>query len=197
MNFLAHVYLSYNKEKLILGNFMGDFVKGNNFINYEKSIQDGILLHRAIDNYTDHHPVVLQSKDKLRDKYRHYSGVIIDIFYDHFLAADWTLYHDTPLAEFAQTVYYILDKHQEILPPKALHMLPYMIEGNWLLNYASKKGIYSALYGMSRRTKFPSKMDESIDELEIYYDDFKEEFRLFFPDIQDFASQWLKDNTTN
>ena len=103
MNFLAHLYLSGDNEQIIVGNFIGDFVKGRNALQtFDPTIALGIELHRAIDQFTDTHPVVRSSKDRLRPKYRHYAGVIVDIFYDHFLARKWNDYHKTPLPEFAQ-----------------------------------------------------------------------------------------------
>ena len=84
MNFLAHIYLSGEDTPLMIGNFIGDFVKGNEYKNFPADIQNGVLLHREIDSYTDSHEIVLESKKRLREKYRHYSGVITDIFYDHY-----------------------------------------------------------------------------------------------------------------
>jgi acyl carrier protein phosphodiesterase len=90
MNFLAHLHLSGNNPNIMLGNFMGDFVKGKSYRQqYEPEIIKGIELHRSIDEFTDSHPVVTESKNRLRPTYRHYSGVIVDVFYDHFLAANW------------------------------------------------------------------------------------------------------------
>jgi acyl carrier protein phosphodiesterase len=191
MNFLAHIYLSGDNEKLMIGNFIGDFVKGNQFNDFESEIGRGIVLHRAIDEYTDQHEVVSRSKDKLRKKYRHYSGVIVDVYYDHFLANNWLDYHTVPLNPFTTTTYQTIQKYDEILPKGAKYMLPYMINNNWLLNYAKKEGISRALSGMSRRTKFDSKMDESIVDLEKHYEEFESEFKLFFEDLRHFVGQWL------
>src|SRR5277367_1527199 len=101
MNFLAHLYLSGDNPKIKTGNFIGDFVKGKNLADrFEKDIAKGIVLHREIDWFTDRHPVVKQSKDRLREKYRHYSGVIVDVFYDHFLARNWINYSSKSLSDF-------------------------------------------------------------------------------------------------
>ena len=107
MNFLAHIYLSGNNEKLMVGNFIGDFVKGNQLDSFEKEIKQGVQLHRAIDQYTDSHIVVSQSKDKLREKYRHYSGVIVDVYYDHFLSKNWSHYHAQDLKGFTEEFYVV------------------------------------------------------------------------------------------
>ncbi len=188
MNFLAHLYLSENNPRIMVGNFLGDFVRGRNLVDrFEKEVLLGIELHRNIDVFTDTHPIVSESKARLRNKYRHFSPVIVDIFYDHLLAKYWVNYHHQPLTEFAKDAYQIISSFESILPNDAKHMLPYMIKGNWLVNYATVEGIQSALSGMAKRTKFDSKMNESTQELLIHYEDFKNEFELFFPELKKFS----------
>ncbi|MTI41634.1 ACP phosphodiesterase [Fulvivirga lutimaris] len=194
MNFLAHIYLSGSNEPLMVGNFIGDFVKGNQLNDFESEITRGVNLHRAIDEYTDQHAVVSKSKDKLREKYRHYSGVIVDIYYDHFLAKNWSDYHKTDLLTFTSQFYTSINSYNNILPKGAKYMLPYMMENNWLYNYSKVEGINRALGGMSRRTKFDSKMDEAVVDLRAHYDEFEEEFKDFFVDLQSFVAQWLNAN---
>lgn len=192
MNFLAHIYLSNGNPKIMVGNFIGDFVKGRNFMEtYETDIARGIELHRLIDEYTDHHPVVQQSKFKLRHKYRHYAAVIVDIFYDHFLSKYWSQYHPTPLVAYSRSVYETLQEHGDILPDKVRGMLPYMIKDNWLLNYGNFHGIGQALAGISRRAKYGSRMDESVHELKDFYDELKSEFHSFLPDVKQVAQEFL------
>lgn len=193
MNFLAHLYLSGDNPEVKVGNFIGDFVKGRDlFGRFEYTVAKGIELHRAIDDFTDKHVVVMQSKERIRPKYRHYSSVIIDMYYDHLLAKNWDTYYPVPLANFAEEAYTILEAHYAILPDKVKQMLPYMINGNWLLNYSELEGIHRALTGMSRRTSFSSGMEEAIVELEKYYHDFEQEFMLFFPDIKMFSDNFLQ-----
>ena len=193
MNFLGHIYLSNNDPKIMVGNFIGDFVKGRNFSDrFEPEIGRGIALHRLIDEYTDKHPMVQQSKNKLRHKYRHYAPVIVDIFYDHFLSKHWKDYHVIPLPVYAQTAYTIIEAHRSILPLGVNRMLPYMIKDNWLLNYGNLQGIGQALTGISRRTQYDSKMDESIHELKVFYDEFNDEFKSFIPDAKSHADEFLK-----
>ena len=193
MNFLAHIYLSKDLPKIMVGNFIGDFVKGKNFAdNFEPDIAKGIELHRTIDEFTDRHPIVHQSKSRLRSKYRHYSGVIVDIFYDHFLSKYWRDYHIIPLGEFADRTYTTLNDHYSILPDDVRTMLPYMIKDNWLVNYGHLQGIGQALRGISRRTRYDSKMNESVRELETFYEDFKTEFQIFFPHLKSHAETFLK-----
>jgi acyl carrier protein phosphodiesterase len=195
MNFLAHLYLSGNDPEIMIGNFLGDFVRGRNLLDrYSKNIALGIELHRTIDEFTDTHETVSKSKNRLRQKYRHYSSVIVDIFYDHFLAKNWHNYHHELLPDYAAHAYKIIQKNISVLPQDAQHMLPYMINGNWLVNYSKIEGIERALSGMSRRTKFDSKMDESVNELVAHYDDFKLEFESFFPELKNHAEQFIASN---
>jgi acyl carrier protein phosphodiesterase len=193
MNFLAHIFLSGDKPKIMIGNFIGDFVKGRNLSErFEAEIARGIELHRSIDEFTDSHPIVAQSKERLRPKYRHYAPVIVDVFYDHFLARNWNNYHPVPLPDFAEHTYHILNEHHESLPEKVRQMLPYMEKGNWLVNYGRIEGIQRALTGMSRRTRFDSKMDESMNDLLQFYEEFKREFELFFPELKAYSESFLK-----
>jgi acyl carrier protein phosphodiesterase len=179
----------------MIGNFIGDFVKGRSAIDqFHPSIIKGIELHRSIDEFTDSHAVVTESKNRLRPKYRHYSGVIVDIFYDHFLAKQWDSYHPELLPDFADKAYSIIQSHDEILPEQVKFMMPYMIKGNWLVNYSKVEGIERALSGMARRTRFESKMEQSTADLVEHYDLFAQEFSTFFPSLQQHASQWLKEN---
>ncbi len=194
MNFLAHIYLSFDNPKVMVGNFIGDFVKGRNLLDqFEPEIVKGINLHRTIDEFTDHHPVVSESKRRLRPKYRHYAAVIVDVFYDHFLARYWNNYHPELLTTYSSQTYNTLENHWEILPGGVKHMLPYMKRDNWLLNYGKLEGIGRALTGMSQRTRHESKMEQSIAELEDYYEDFKKEFELFFPDLIRHSEHFLSE----
>lgn len=184
MNFLAHLYLSGDDEGLRIGNFIADSVKGKAYLNYPEAIQKGIILHRRIDLFTDSHPTVIQSCKRLWDKYRHYSPVIIDIFYDHYLAARWQHYSGTELAHYVETNYQLMENNFELLPEKIKDMLPYMRKHNWLLNYAKVEGIRQTLTGMSRRTPFESGMETAVDSLVEHYGLFEAEFISFFAEIQ-------------
>jgi acyl carrier protein phosphodiesterase len=195
MNFLAHAYLSGSDENLIVGNFIADFIKGKRALeDFSPAIREGIYLHRAIDAFTDTHPIVSISKNRLRVKYRHYASVIVDVFYDHFLANEWDSFHQIGLKDFTKTFYDVLQRHRHSLPERSQHMLPYMIRQNWLLAYASINGISEALGGMSRRTAFDSRMDEAVEELQRFYPEFQSEFRAFFPELVQHAQAFISLN---
>jgi acyl carrier protein phosphodiesterase len=183
MNFLAHIYLSGDDDQLKIGNFIADSVKGKSFIKYPERVQQGIVLHRAIDTYTDAHPIFRKSSQRLFPIYSHYSTVIVDILYDHFLAANWNKYSSIPLEGYVDDFYKLLQNNLEILPKPIQRFLPFMIRDNWLLDYATVEGIGRILAQMNRRTKYRSKMDLAVKELDLYYEDFGEEFKFFFKDV--------------
>ena len=187
MNFLAHLYLSGNSEGLLIGNFIADSVKGKAYENYNQEIQKGILLHRKIDTFTDSHPIVSQSKQRLHSRYHKYSPVVVDIFYDHFLAVKWNNYSTVSLNEFAENSYRLMNTNFEILPEKVKFMLPYMIKGNWLVNYSNVEGIRKTLTGMSRRTSFNSGMETATEILVQHYPLFENEFELFFEELRNYV----------
>lgn len=193
MNFLAHIYLSGDDEGITLGNFIADGIKGRRYLKYPPKIQKGILLHRAIDSYTDAHPTVRQSTKRLHENYGHYSGVIVDILYDHFLAKNWSLYHEMPLEEYVNNFYNLLRDNFEILPARIQRMMPYMISDNWLLSYASVQGISTILSQMNVRTKNRSRMNFAVLELEEFYDEFEAEFTSFFDDLISYTKNKLQE----
>ena len=193
MNFLAHIYLSNNDNKVAIGNFISDSIRGKNYKKYPKAIQVGILLHRHIDTFTDAHQTVRLSTKRLHENYGHYSGVIVDILYDHFLAKNWNNYSEIPLEVFIDDFYDNLEAHFDILPKRIQQFMPYMISDNWLLSYRSIEGIQKVLEGMNRRTKNRSQMKLAINELQEFYNEFEAEFTLFFEDLRNFTTKKHKD----
>ncbi|PBJ09086.1 ACP phosphodiesterase [Flavobacterium sp. ACN6] len=184
MNFLAHIYLSGENDLIKIGNFMADGIRGKQFAHFPEDVQKGILLHRFIDTYTDSHDIFRKSTKRLHDRYHHYSGVIVDIVYDHFLAKNWTTYSDEKLESFINRFYNSLHDNYDILTEKTQGLMPYMIERNWLLSYQTTEGIHQILTQMDRRSKNISKMQFAIEELNEFYDDFEEEFTSFFEEIK-------------
>ena len=189
MNFLAHIYLSFDDNEITLGNFIADSIRGNKYKHLPERVQKGIKLHRFIDTFTDAHPTVRKSTKRLHENYSHYSGVLVDIFYDHFLAKNWSTYSDVPLELFVDNFYDLLEDNYEILPDTTKHMMPYMIADNWIFNYSKLEGIGRVLNGMNRRTKNKSKMNFAILDLEEHYDEFEKEFTSFFEELVTFSKQ--------
>lgn len=193
MNFLAHLYLSKEIPALQIGNFVADSVKGNHYLHYPVGIQKGILLHREIDFFTDNHAVFRKSKQLLVPHFGLYAGVIIDMFYDHFLAKNWHLYHHQPLPNFIQQFYQLLQNNAAVLPAKVQQFLPIMLRDNWLLQYATTQGLHTILQQMDHRTRNQSGMANAIDFLEKDYEVYEQDFFAFFTEICFFVEGKIND----
>lgn len=192
MNFLAHLYLSPLNQDLIFGNFIADSVKGKMINDFSVEVQAGIRLHRSIDNFTDNHPIFKQSRARLKPTYNHYSGVIVDIFYDHFLAKYWSDFSDEDLNFFVRKHYCFLISRFRQLPKKSKFILPFMISQNWLVNYSNLDSLEKVFKGMDRRTKNKSGMKTAVISLQKDYKLFEADFRNFFPDIKIFVDEKIE-----
>jgi acyl carrier protein phosphodiesterase len=188
MNYLAHMFLSDGTPEGLIGNLAGDFVRGVNVSSLTPGMQAGIALHRAVDRFTDAHPIVKRSRDRLPESWRHYRGVLVDVFYDHFLARDFTACAGEPLDAFASRVYRALRTQHDSLPPRLQSASPIMIERDWLRAYASVEGLRVVLQGMSRRAKRPVALHDSVASLLEHYAAFESDFKTFFPELVQFAS---------
>ncbi len=201
MNYLAHFYLSHNNENLILGNLIADSMNGRldspQYAAFIDEIILGIKLHREIDWYTDNHPVVRQSIHRLQPKYRKYSGVIIDMYYDHLLARNWNKYSDIPLELYSARVYQIFEKHKNAIPLKMSRLVNSMISRDWLSNYRFEENLTWAFAGLSKRAKFESKMENALEDLMENYLEYLNEFSEFFPQIIAHCKQFLDKNNLN
>ena len=189
MNFLAHTYLSGGNEEIIVGNFMGDYVKGKNYLLFPEQIKKGILIHRDIDSFTDMHKVTRQSKQRLASRYHKYAGIIIDIFYDHFLASLWDSYSTLPLNEFVSRTYDLLKRNYKVLPDSIKRWLPTFLENNWMMTYSSVEGIELVLERMSANTSLPDHSAFAVEVLRDQYSIFMEDFLEFFPEIVEFLEE--------
>lgn len=183
MNFLAHLYLSGGFDEVMVGNLMADFTVGRIDGALPEGVRRGIRLHRAIDSFTDAHPVVRQAKHRLFPAYRHYAAVITDVFYDHFLSIHWPQYHAQTLNGFAGQVYGLLAEKEHLLPAAMLPMVRGMAKHNWLTHYATLEGIDHALTRMAKRTKFVSGMENAAADLRQDYEFYNDNFGRFFPDL--------------
>ena len=188
MNYLAHIYLSYNQPEIEIGNFIADAVKGKKYLNYSKEIQKGILLHRAIDTYTDLHPLVKECK-YIFSSYGLYRSVIVDLIFDHFLAKNWVEYHEMPLEKFTINFYKKLEANFDNLPERVQLFYPYMKTNNWLYKYRSVAGISDIMFQMNRRTQNLSKMNYAVIELVENYTYLEGKFKLFFQDLEAYVKE--------
>jgi len=187
LNFLAHIYLSGDDDDIKIGNFLGDFVKGrlNKLTNaqYSERVIKGMILHREIDFFTDTHPIVKQSIDRLQPKYHKFSGIVIDMFYDYILATNFNQYSTISLGEYAQKFYNLLEIRKSEIPEPMNRMAKSMVSRNWLLGYKTYEGIEWALTGISKRLSFESGIENATEELRNDYELYKREFQLFFPEL--------------
>lgn len=191
MNFLAHVYLSGEDFEIALGNLIADRVKGKQILSYPESLQKGIRLHRSIDYYTDHHPLFKSSVSELFPIYRHYSRVIVDLYFDHFLAVLWENYHPQPLTEFSAQFYQNIKSYPVELPLPINHFLKALIKYNWFAHYQSVEGLKDIMEQMDRRTRFDSNLAASATQLIEKYSYFQSQFSKFMPQVISFSKQKL------
>ena len=189
MNFLAHTYLSGGNEQIIVGNFMGDYVKGKNYMLFPEQVKKGILIHRDIDTFTDMHEVTRRSKQRLASRYHKYAGIIIDIFYDHFLASLWGSYYTLPLNEFVSRTYDLLKRNYKVLPDSIKRWFPTFLENNWMMAYTQVEGIELVLERMSANTSLPNHSAFAVEVLRKQYSVFMEDFLEFFPEIVEFLEE--------
>lgn len=189
MNFLAHTYLSGGNEEIIVGNFMGDYVKGKNYLLFPEQVKKGILIHRDIDSFTDMHQVTRRSKQRLSSRYHKYAGIIIDIFYDHFLASLWDSYSTLPLSEFVSRTYDLLKRNYKVLPDSIKRWFPTFLENNWMMAYTTVEGIELVLERMSANTSLPDHSAFAVEVLRNEYSVFMEDFLEFFPEIVEFLEE--------
>ncbi|VVO34739.1 ACP phosphodiesterase [Pseudomonas fluorescens] len=186
MNYLAHLHLGGQRPGQLLGSLYGDFVKGRLQGQFDPEIEAGIQLHRRIDVFTDRHPLVDISLSRFSMTRRRYAGIVLDVFFDHCLARDWTLYADRPLEQFTSNVYRVLSAEPQ-LPERLAMIAPHMVANDWLGSYREFAVLEQVLRGISRRLTRPEELAAAMQELRVLYEPLSEDFRLFYPQLQDFA----------
>jgi len=183
MNFLAHLYLSGDSDDIILGNFIGDFVKGNQFRNFPEQVSFGIKLHRSIDAFTDQHILVKEFSSLLKPGYGRYSGIVADVFMDHFLATNWQNYSIYSLRQFSKHAHAVFLSNFRLLPFKVKQFLPFLIQHKRFESYAHRENMFQVLEIMSRRTSLPKNSDWAMAMLNQEYTQFETLFRVFFAEL--------------
>lgn len=184
MNFLAHFYLADVSPASLAGSLMGDFVKGRLDGRYPVEIERAIFVHRRIDSFTDDDATVRTSRRRIDPSFRLLRGILVDVFYDHFLARDWPRYSDEPLEAFVQRVYAALDTHGHHFPAPLDWIAPRMAAEDWLSSYQALEGIADVLQRMSRRLSRPNPLARGAIELERHYDAFAADFHEFLPRLR-------------
>jgi len=193
MNYLAHLYLAQDSDESIIGNLLGDFIKGSLENIENREIARGITTHRKVDLYTDRHEKIIESKRLISQKRKRFAGIIIDVSFDHFLSRNWSLYSESELKDFISDIYTTLTNHKNLLPPKLQMFLPRMIEEDWLGSYIHLDGIGLTLDRISRRIarrfKRGSVLHGAVEEIESNYTTLEENFKEFFPDVIKFVDE--------
>ncbi len=221
VNYLAHAYLSFGIPDVVVGNLISDFVKGKKQLEYPDSIRKGIILHRAIDTFTDTHPVTRRAKSYFRAVYGLYSGALTDVAYDYFLANDPIAFPaeenealagtipalpdhsagassidrslDRSLAAFAQQTYQQLATRESFFPERFARMFPYMRNQDWLYHYRYKEGIFNSFAGLARRAAYMPPPEQACELFEAHYRELEACYREFFPSLRDFAVRTMED----
>ena len=187
MNFLAHAHLSGDNDDLLFGNFIADAVKGNGLIKFPGDIQNGIRIHRKIDSFTDTHAIFKHTLDRIRKHFGKFTGIVVDIYYDHFLAHNWHKFSEQDLPGYTDHVYKILEDRYDFLPERTRRMLPFLTSQNWLLAYANFNGLNSVFQGMDRRTGLKSGMANAIPVLMENYEGIKDDFLSYYPLLEEYC----------
>ncbi len=183
MNYLAHMFLSFEDPDIITGNFLGDMISNKDVKTYPERIRQGVFIHRKIDTFTDDHPDVLKGVRRLYGKHSKYASVLIDIYYDYILCLNWDKYSKEPMQVFADKIYTALKSNVDLMPDKVQRRLLGMVNGNWLMSYAKLEGIQYAILRMQSRASKPELLLDAVESLEKDLDLLNEEFNRFFPEI--------------
>ncbi len=183
MNYLAHLFLSGSDEEILLGNFLGDYVRNRDLPKFPQGVQAGIRLHRAIDTFTDRHPLVLQGVRRLYPGHGRYGAVIVDVFYDYLLARNWEQFSGEDFDAFRQRVYAVLLEGRAMMRPAMQARVENMTTGDWLATYARLEGIAHSIDRMKRRASQPDRLEGAIETLSRHMAAYDNEFNGFFPEV--------------
>ncbi len=197
MNFLAHAYLSFGNDELLVGNFIADKIKGNQYLQFPDGIQKGILLHRQIDNFTDKNYTVLKMVQIIAKNHGRYSPIINDIFMDHFFAQKWDFYHALPLQTFVDKCLNILSKNKEFIPPYIQDFIDFAKKTNRLVEYKTIEGIELTLKQLGNKLISKPNLELAINDLKNNYTILEYHFQIYFPQIIDFSKEWISLNSPN
>ena len=189
MNYLAHLFLSFEDKDIITGNFLGDLISNKAVKTYPAGIRKGVIIHRQIDSFTDEHPLVLKGVRRLYAKHHKYASVLIDIFYDYMLAKNWETYSTETQQEFADRIYAALLSNKEFMSERLQERVVGMTNANWLLNYQHTEGIAHAIGRVKKRVSRPDLLENSIESLLENFDEMDKEFNVFFPDMIAFLKE--------
>lgn len=187
MNHLAHARLAGPEPLDIAANLMGDFVRGRLDGRFPARVEAGLRLHRAIDVHTDDHPLHRRSRARLAPPFRRYAPILVDIYYDHFLARHFRHFHEQPVTAFTPVVYDSLERHEDLLPPRLQRLVPIWKRSDLLAGYADLQVIDRVFEGIAGRLRRENPIAGSGEPLRRDYEGFEADFLEFFPALVEFA----------
>jgi acyl carrier protein phosphodiesterase len=187
LNYLAHLYLSDGSAESLLGNLLADFLKGPSSTVEDTRVREGVELHRRIDRFTDGHPVFLRSVDRFSPRRRRAAPVLVDIFYDHFLARDWDHYAPLPLHDFLESSRRRMLTRWHLLPAHTQPALERLMPLHWMARYAEIPGIGAVVDRVAKRVRMDVGIAGGVEELTGNYDGLSGDFRDFFGDLVAFV----------
>ncbi len=190
MNYLAHAFLSHHKPDLLVGNILADIIKQKEFTDYSLGVQEGIIMHRKIDSFTDQHPVVRNCTKLLQSRHGKYSPVVMDLLWDLVLAEQWDTRTDIDFNEFVETTYQVLLSRKEEYPKHILDKLEFLIGKDFLTMYSHLEGMQTILDRIQSRTKFKSNFSAALEDYTNHKETFFEAFNIFFPELQIVLNKW-------
>ncbi len=185
MNYLAHAFFAAPDPAAIAGSLIADFARGLDLATLPMGVRDGVIEHRRVDAFTDDHPIVRASRARFEPPLRRFSGIVLDVLFDHFLAMGFHRYSDEPLTAFTASVYAALDSHVEHLPPRLLQVRGSMVQHDWLASYADPRSVERALEGISKRMRHANPLADrsSFEAIRARQDDLQRDFDAFFPTL--------------
>ncbi len=192
MNYLAHIFLSNKNPEIMMGNFLGDLIKNKEYRALPLSLGRGVALHREIDHFTDTHPVVLSTINKLEPYHQKYSPVVSDIFYDYLLFKNWSKYSNETVQELANWCYDVINSYQEYIPDRHQAKVKMMVKHNWLLGYGNLETLHQTFLRVKKRARFESHFEFATQHLKDGLEDFNQDFNLFFPDLIKMSTDYIE-----
>lgn len=183
MNYFAHLYLAQPTSDSFLGNLLGDFRKGTNVTTYPIAVQAGLKNHIMVDNYTDNHRLIKDAKKLFSRETRRFSGVALDVLFDHYLINDWQQYHTTDFEVFKRDCYRLLASRLGVMPEPMHRVMTSVIERDWFAHYATQAGTLQAIENIAKRIRFPNRFASISEEVAYNDKELKQRFREFFPQL--------------
>lgn len=191
MNYLAHIALSGSNTDVMIGNFIGDFIKGDEFNNFPKDLKKGMLLHRAIDSFTDSHPINIQSKRRFYKEFPKVGGIITDIVYDYFLCLNWNTFYNIELELFITNTYIQLEINKNKFPLEMEGLYEHLITNDWFKRYQTQKGTALSLSQIGAKIKYSKDLGTAFEIVNNNFEEFNDEFLAFYNELQFFCNDFI------